>query len=914
MVGWCPVLPSKARRVNLRRHGQNRVKSVGVLLRRERVSVFTDTAQDDLKVAPKIQSNSVQTGVFEFGPVEVQGLADSLSVASAGPTSGGAAMAPPKNQAAIPETEEVTTFHDELPPVENATQEFAVLDSRLLAPVESEMSKDIKRFLARPVIVAETKILTTTPAMGVIYSENIPNNWLHTSGTNQVAMWQNKIEGFSVIRGTICIRVQINPQRFQQGRFMLVFFPQAQLDPNRANMALTQSLTLATQLPRVELDCAANSSCTLEIPYVSPVLGYNYISGEFGHGFVQLMVYSPLVDPGGTGDIGVTVWASWKDVELMFPCQPQAGGRGAIQEQEEGSFTKLFKSVSKTATVAAEIPVLSSIARPVSWAAGIGSKIASAFGWANPRDTQRANTMTIRTAPYMQNVDAIDESQQLAFTSSNMVQVLPGAFGTDKDELSIQHVVGRPAYIGQFTITTANAAGDTLWSQIINPIKFESIQHQATTLKTIYYPTPLDSIASLFTLWRGSTKFTFKFVKTEFHSTRVMLVFIPPQASSVSFAHNEYMFREIYDLRETNEITVTVPFVSSQQYVDLWSNDTQFNQAGALYMYLINELKAPPTVSDTVTVLVEVAGGEDTEFAVPFIDGGRTPGMYWLDTPPASLSTVSPGYRSLNQKREVFVYQALGTDNTQEQSLVSTDPKPSEPIGTSSVYSGGLAASAFCIGEKIISLRQVLKRATVYLSLGVANPLVTINGTVCNNITTTSATTYPVAGHTLDYWNFVAPMYMYRRGGVRLRILDVNPQPYTGTPNNGIYAVKLFTSTFNNRQYVLPLSESAVATSFISHAVAWRPVIGGIEVEVPYYAMTPIQVIQDMANYSNPKPMYWPYPALSDMLLVQFTVPETIANLQVWRQAADDTEFGYFIGTLPYMATADVTMAPNNFV
>ncbi len=90
--------------------------------------------------------------------------------------------------------------------------------------------------------------------------------------------------------------------------------------------------------------------------------------------------------------------------------------------------------------------------------------------------------------------------------------------------------------------------------------------------------------------------------------------------------------------------------------------------------------------------------------------------------------------------------------------------------------------------------------------------------------------------------------------------------------------------------------------------------MGSIEVEVPYYAMTPIQVVQDMANYPSGFPSAFPYPELSDLNIVELAVSEIIANMQCWRQAADDTEFGYFIGTLPYMSGSDVVPAPNNFV
>ncbi len=912
MSGGAYTLKINRLHVILSNPGKNRVpKGFGMLWRR-RASLFRDTAQDGVKVAPKIQSNSVQAGVLEFSPVEDIGLTDSINILSAAPTSGGGGpMSPPTNIQAIPVTEEVTTFYDELPPVEEAVKMFKMIDTNLLSPVESDMSRDIKRFLSRPTIVAETTISTTQTALTSIYSEEIPKNWLYsTTGTNLIPMWQRKIEGFSVIRGTIKIRVQINAQRFQQGRFLLVYFPQAAITPERAALAMTQSLTLATQLPRVELDCAANSSATLTIPYVSPTLGYEYVSGEFGHGTVNLLVYSPLVDPAGTGTIGVTVWASWDDVELMFPCQPQSGGRrrgGAIQEQEEGSFTRLFKSVSKVATVASEVPVLSAVAKPVGWAADIAGKVASAFGWANPRDTQRSQNAQLKPAPYNQNVDGIDESQILGFSARNITQVLPGAFGNDRDEMSILDIVRRHAYIGQFNITTALTAGTNVYTLVLRPDEYVTTATQTTTGVTITYPSPIAYVFNAFTLWRGSTELTFKFVKTEFHSIRVMIVYTPPQAPSPNYASNEYAFREIYDVRETNEIKITVPFVSSTQYIDrnVASFSTGVN-AGRIDMYIVNELKAPTTVSDTITVLVEVAGGADTEFAVPTVDPHFYPGVFWKDTA-ASLKTIAPGFRSRNQANEVYVLQALGTDLTQTETTTSSDPGNADAFGSTVLNSGGLAASAYCIGEKIISLRQLLKRSTVcYLT---EDPTTHFDAlpTVCASASSTSATTYPIGSPFLDYWNYFAPLFQYRRGGVRLKLINVNSTVPTG---NILWGAKLLTDRNINRTLLAPFdTNTGYVSAFSSHALAYLQVAGGIEVESPYYSMTHIQVMRDMAYYSGFAGA-WLYPNVSDMNYVQFTTSNTFGNTQIWRQAADDTEFGFFVGVYPMLVNTPGNFSP----
>ncbi len=908
MVGWCSLLQIKTCGVISIARGQIRVKSAQCVLPCEWVSLFRDTAQDDLRVAPKIQSNSVQACVLEFSHAEVFGLASTASSAAPG---GGGSQAPPVNVEAITIQEEVTTFHDERPPVEMEVKSFEMIDTRLLSPVESGMSKDIKKFLSRPVIVSETTVSTTLPALSQIYGETVPQNWLYSAtGTNLVTMWQRKIEGFSVVRGTIVFRVQINPQRFQQGRFILAFFPQNEYAQGRCNLALTQSLTLVTQLPHVEVDCAANSSAILRVPYVSPTLGYNYVTGANNHGYVSFLVYSPLVDPSGSGDMGVTIWAHWEDIELMFPCQPQAGGRsrGTQQEQEEGGFTQLFKSVSKTAAIANEIPVLSSIAKPVGWAANLASKVTSAFGWSNPRDMQRATTIVQRTAPYMQNVDAIDESQNVGFSSGNNVQVLPGAFGSDIDEMSIKHLVSKPSWIDTFTITTSDTAGSTITNYFVAPNHCRSTQTQTTTNTAIYYPTPLFYIANAFCYWRGSITYTFKFVKTEFHSTRIMIAFLPPQSITFAYSQNEYLFREIYDLRETNEITVTVPYVRSYEYADISLMETSLTSAygiGNLVVTLVNELKCPPTVSQSISVLVEVAGGPDTEFAVPRENIRYIPGVHWKDTVPTMAVQKAPGYRSRDQANQVFVLQALGTDSVQQGQATSDEVRSPDAIGQSDLDSGGLAASAFCIGEKIVSLRQVLKRASIFCVTSVAGTLFNVFPTILNNISTSSTSTFPVSQRTMDYWNYYAPLFMYRRGGSRIKLVDVASESSLINP--------LYTVTYNNNRYSTgtlgaPFNTTAVQRNgCCASTLAYTVTQGALEVEMPFYSLTPIQVINDVA-FSTDGTIGFMTLEVSDFSWISLrTTKPAINNIQLWRQAADDTEFGYFIGCYPMIGSSDAT-------
>jgi len=170
---------------------------------------------------------------------------------------------------------------------------------------------DVKTFLGRPIIVAEGVWTTLDTANAILYNSNFPETLIAND------MYREKLTGFLGLRATMKIRVQVNSQPFQQGRLLLGYIPYGQYIPQKV-YDINTTLTGSTGCPHVDLDLSTSTEMILEVPYVSPHLYYNLVTGQGSFGYVFLKVYSPLISPGAE-PIGYTVYVYLENVELVVP-------------------------------------------------------------------------------------------------------------------------------------------------------------------------------------------------------------------------------------------------------------------------------------------------------------------------------------------------------------------------------------------------------------------------------------------------------------------------------------------------------------------------------------------------------------------------------------------------------------------
>lgn len=743
--------------------------------------------------------------------------------------------------------------------------------------------------LSRPILLSSFNWNISNVAGDNLYSANFP------AVTLTHAMYSSKINNFYGFRADIVLRLVCNAERFQQGRLLLNWFPQGDYMSQRYAQAVAHR-TFMTQLPRVDFDCSGDTEVILKVPYVSPLSHYNVVTGEGQIGNAGVYVYSPLISPTGSAATIVQLWAYYENIHLDFPARPQSErsvGRGralrkrtknvAEKELEDmggGPISKILGATSSLATALGRLPMLTAVMEPVSWASSILANTAASFGWSNPHNSQITNRMLCQQFAYCNNANGMDNSQNMGVLADALVAPVPDFCGTSLDEMSIQYIAQIPAFYADYQWTTSLGIDTYIFNLNVGP---ETFYNSATVNgNAVRYPTPLHAMAQPFAFWRGAINFHIKIVKTEFHSGRLLFVYEPGNHTDVlTVSTSEPLYKEILDLRLSNEFTVTVPYVSPYPYA------RTTNTHGRAILMVETPLRAPSTVNAAVTVIVEASGGPDIEFAGP-----QSCSFVPILNPqlsPALVVGVEDDGGSLEPQADMGMKTNLvnGSANIAKVSEIN------EPT-----WSGGLAPAMLCIGEQITSLRTLLKRSTLWFSFDgagggwgwVMNP----NRVAVNPNPAAAAAT---AFNQSDLYDYFGVMFGYKRGGMRVRFYNSST-----TQTQQHYGALFYPSAATPLNLPTSVGTTAAANyvgSTTDTVYAAETCGAGIEVEVPQYTYLPFSVntigVMPAGTTDNNTLDY------SFNLVVAANIQAT--NPRIFRQISEDFSFGYFLGTLPLVTT-----------
>lgn len=738
---------------------------------------------------------------------------------------------------------------------------------------------DIKSFLSRPFPVASGVFAVTDDPT------TFSNLDLGTMLKNNDALTQ-KIQGLYLTRFDIKLQLVINADKFQQGRYILAGVPIAGMIINQDRFIIMHRHSKAqiTQLPHIQMDLANDSHGELLLPW--PGISTGFLTSEWNHNSpitspwaVFLYPYSALVSPAGSVTASYTLFLSLENVTLGFPAVPQMGTQRVSKRKMNpmdaersatgtGFFEKSFSLVKTVSDQLTEIPLLSSIATPVSWVADAAAKVCAFFGWSKPTNLKQPEL--IKNLPFgqMTNCDGIDNAQPLSLFSNNSVGICPGFARTDQDEMSIDFIKSIPAYLGTFTWTLNDAVNHEIFKLAIDPTTLSTI---TTEVESLINYIPINWLLTFFQYWRGSITFNVKVVKTSFHSGRILAVFSPYFAAgnvtttTSTMANSNYCYREVIDLKEKFEFQITIPYVHCHP----WKNKNR-GATGWLSFIVLDPLVAPATVSNTVTLLVEVCGGPDFEVAVPVTDQTQIPMVPYT------------------------VQMATGGDiNSKSNPAIAT----SSIIGGSSISSSPIWNAENCIGETVKSLRLLVKRFSyVHVNEAATGKLVIrpFAYEIANNVSAISHQ-YPVGR--VDMLTHISMPYLLSRGSVRIKTIS------HATPLKARSFLSFIEGNLQNN-IVVASSAAAVdrrATSNTTNLTEHNEALtGSCDVQVPQYHGTYARHvgIETVAHTFTTNTTG--LELASPITLTQECDGNQATGIHTYRAAGDDYNLGYFISIPPY--------------
>lgn len=789
---------------------------------------------------------------------------------------------------------DITTFEDDAGVV-TASPGNATLNASLFSGTEQQTIINIKSIMERPHLWYGGTLLPGD-TFGTIGGFARGMSLVPGVHISRVAQFLQNIAG---IRFDLEYTVVVNATRFAQGLYGLFYVPTGGTNPSNglewAN-AHAANYICRSQLPHVRLDLNCDTKAVLEIPWSShfsfmPLSNLVNAPGDANVGQLGYVFLAPIANgvngttiAPATESANYTIYSRFKNVQFSYVgTHPQMDiSVKEAKSKNAGPVESTALKVSKALGFISKAPLLTSYVKPLQWMADTTANVASVFGWSRP--TNDSTMVRVKRLPfgYVGNVDELDNSAPMSLSTKNKVEVLAGFTPDEHDELDINYFSSRWSIYTTYIWSTANA-GNFEIAQIANgPWTF-----RAGTFPNQQF-LPMSLPCNFFNKWRGSIKYRFKFVKTEFHSGRLEFVFVPSFAGLPSTYSAVDNYREIVDLRYQSIVEFEIPFVSNVSWLPTNQLNTDIT-TGVLHIRVVDPLVAPPTASPTVTIVVEVCGGDDLQFAQP------------------TANSFRPQAGPITPQMDV---SACGTVK--------------RPIGGMAKNHTGMDYISSSIGENISNFRLLLKKFTSMSvdgspTIDPAHNAIEVHPFVIN--TTSTGVSNSGFSNNADLYSVLGSIFLYSRGGVRIKYVNRIPVIRSVTTGSVTTRVKNIGYVYYNRffntnavpfpQVYNTVTEAEPTSRRLTNVVSFfNPEEEfGCEVFVPQYTNTHSR---NNSEFVAGPGRNFPHNATSStnaapvirivdpsLESVQMTGPTGGQTYSILRAAAEDTNFGYFVSIPP---------------
>lgn len=761
---------------------------------------------------------------------------------------------------------QVTSFVDDAPKVPASLPFIEESPLNLVGSGTELRDHTILDILNRPTKIWQGEWTSSQLFEELIVSLNFPRAIIDNS-----AIIAAKLLNFTYLRADVCIKVTVNAQPFQLGRLIGYFSPYSTEVGERAT--LNEFMSSYTAFPHAEISAAGGNTVSLKIPYVSPYSHYNLPLGIGDMGTFFLRVLNPLASS-ESSSADVTIFAWFENIDLSIPTpapvsSPALSSRmhklsklitnmefehGIAQVGEEAEQSKsgivetISGAVETLSEMASAVPLFEPVAIPAMWISRAINRVASFFGWDKPISVGQNTTMTQLPASRFTHASGLDNSVVLGTYPDN--QIIPShTFGSKVDEMDIKYVAQHMCYLDQFPWSTSDPENGVLYRIPVTPGVCQTRDENGTT---VYKPTLLAFITSIFQNWKGSLKFRIQATKTAYHSGRLRIGFVPSGAGAVD-ANLDKGFNFIFDLRESEEISFEIPYISQTLWKEAKLSELQdFNNqlcSGYLEIQVLNKLVVSNVASNDIAINVWIGGGDSIDFSIPF----------------------SNQYRP-NSSQPAFLTQDEVDRGVAQVKGDLQDPGFNNFVPVSSMFStmdsDNLECEKLTIGENVSSLRSLIHRTTQIGRFNVSNSSALIVS--------------PGYFGKTSFLDYISWIYRFWRGSTRYKLFEAQD----GIDSHVMLALARFNVGPPEPPYELPITTvDPWRTHVPMHA---QPSINNpfLEIQIPYYQNTPISIV----GVENEQPK------LSDHRVLFTNSSSNSVSCVLAESAGDDFSFGWLVG------------------
>lgn len=574
-----------------------------------------------------------------------------------------------------------------------------------LEDVSVPASVSIAKFLNRPVLIKNYNWTVGSQTVDSFDPWNL--YFSHTS-------IKKKLDNYFLLRCNLKIKVVINASPFHYGALLMAYKPMyntslpANIDTSVTGTSADLQNVAFSQLPRIYVYPQTSQGGELMLPFLWPREWLDITSAtnttRMGTVFIRPMTTLRFANTGTGPNCNVQVFAWAENVELSGPTVKLSM---QSKRDEYGVISGPASAVAHAMGALSKAPVIGPYATTTRLGAQAVSEVAKAFGYTNVPVIDDVHSFTPQPFPHFASPEIGTAIEKLTIDPKNELTIDPKALGLDSgDELLIENIVKRESYLALFNWTIANVPDDILFSMRVTPYLERA---DAGTNQTIVQMTPMSMIARLFAYWKGDIKLRLKFVCSQYHKGRLRVSWDPVGAIGSTADSTTEVFTQIVDLAECTDITFNIPYMQDLAFLQKYpsfaaryavdgsmTNDPGYTN-GVITVRVLNELTAPLNTAD-ISILAFVSGGDNLSFAVP-VDPDTNDGSSFLQTPLCAFPVQSKFEHYDVEKTDVEMGDA---------------PSVIQPT-TYLLYHG----------EKISSLRQLLRRTSYNTFVGSPSSLIT---------------------------------------------------------------------------------------------------------------------------------------------------------------------------------------------
>jgi len=620
-------------------------------------------------------------------------------------------------------------------------------------------------------------------------------------------LWQSdsfvksKLENFAFLRCNLHVRIVPSATPFQYGRLMVNYVPYGDnneiwynnyntLYGSGASGSVEAYMQYVSTYPISGLiDPAENNVLEMKLPFIYHK-NFLPIAGDADDAKVSLGKLAvvdlntlSIANPDATTTMNVAVFAWATDVELYMPTDftPTAGGKvrrkvkfkeqGVEEcEAEDGIVSAPASTIANIAGKLTNVPVIGNFARATEIGANAVGSVARLFGFSNPPSVVNPQPRVLRLYRNLANVVTEDTAIKMSMDPNQELTIDPriAGWGTN-DDMVLSSIVKKEQWLtkakwlgttGQFV--TAGTTGVIL-ATVVSPINVRATgTYGAAPTRQALQPSPAGHIGHLFKYWKGKVVYRIEVVCSKYHAGALQIQFDPfikngaVAATDVPSTSVNTRQTVIMNIAETQSMEFEIDFINHNPFLKCRDITTS--------------TMTPSSYSDTTFALHSVYS-QDTDLGmltVTILNELTAPGT--VTSAPGSGAGVDVNLYCRCDEDLVFAQTIGGWENdyfVPTSGLTQWEKKVM--VDTADTANDLLT----CFGEKMPSVRSILKRPTIVM-FNVAN---TGDAQTTGEQVTMSFPHFAPETLRTDplnrrncYESYLAPAYLAKRGAMRWKV------------------------------------------------------------------------------------------------------------------------------------------------